>query len=369
MERRGLAPRPRAFDLGDPRTPMAWQHRNFNFQQEHQQLQQAQAQHYYVDRYMGGIGMSPTEMLHPSDSCDEPMMEELYHHHLQQQHQQQQQQQQHAAAMAAAAAAAGLPMGLLGGPHPHAHTHTLSGRGGGGGGGAMAASAVVAAGGMLRSPRSPRGPRSRSRSAGRSHPGGPHAHPAHRALSTSSNSSATSDSTALDSDSQLRADAGLPPTDLHQLPVRAPTLGTLRSVQSTLSTWDGEPCPVHHMQMPMGLLLPPPPAQLYPVMAVPLPAPPPPPPPPPLPPPPPPPVLLPPMLRPRPLVLAAEAAGRPEPLPVRDPKTSVSPLPPKDGAGPPQVHCCKGNIIVLWVVLGIICVGILLAVILRFVTV
>jgi len=36
MDRRPAgAPRPRPLDHGDPRTPMAWQHRNMNYQQQH----------------------------------------------------------------------------------------------------------------------------------------------------------------------------------------------------------------------------------------------------------------------------------------------------------------------------------------------
>ena len=36
MERRlSETPRPRPLDHGDPRTPMAWQYRNINYQQHH----------------------------------------------------------------------------------------------------------------------------------------------------------------------------------------------------------------------------------------------------------------------------------------------------------------------------------------------
>jgi hypothetical protein len=74
------------------------------------------------------------------------------------------------------------------------------------------------------------------------------------------------------------------------------------------------------------------------------------------------------MLRPRPLVLPADNPAPPEPLPVRDPKSSVSPLPPKEREQT-SIHCCKGHIIVLWIILSIIFVGVLLGVILRFVVV
>ncbi|XP_066995357.1 cleavage and polyadenylation specificity factor subunit 7 isoform X2 [Anabrus simplex] len=158
--------------------------------------------------------------------------------------------------------------------------------------------------------------------------------PRPRRTSPSSNTSATSASTGLDSDSQAKCEVSLP----------------LCTRPGSRTTWDGEPCPVHHMAMPVGLLLPPPPP-LYPLVAM---------------PPQPPPVLLPPMLRPRPLVMAADVPAPPEPLPVRDPKVSVSPLPPKDAAVRP--HCCKGNIVVFWIILAIIFVGIVLGVILRFVT-
>ncbi|KAJ9577978.1 hypothetical protein L9F63_025158, partial [Diploptera punctata] len=100
----------------------------------------------------------------------------------------------------------------------------------------------------------------------------------HRPRSPSTESSGDSPSTGEpDTDSQLKYNA----TESFQPDVIA---GTLRSGQSMLSTWDGEPCPVHHMAVPVPLLIQsqmPPPHSL---LALP---PPPPPPAPPIPPPPP----------------------------------------------------------------------------------
>ncbi|XP_021914347.1 pollen-specific leucine-rich repeat extensin-like protein 3 isoform X2 [Zootermopsis nevadensis] len=253
MERRQSgAPRPRPLDHGDPRTPMAWQHRNINYQQRN----------FYDERfghaYMGTDGT-------PATTRTDPYAEE------------------------------------------------------------------VAMEGMARNQQYQ--PRSRPRA---------------RPTSSSTETSATSYSTAEpDTDSQMKFNTTLPfQPDL--IPGTRPALGTSRSMQSTLSTWDGEPCPVHHVPAPV--LLPPLPPPQYSLLAL----------------PPPPPMLLPPMLRPRPLVLSAENTAPPEPLPVRDPKSSVSPLPPKERKKT-STHCCKGHIIVLWIVSSIIFVGVLLGVVLRFV--
>lgn len=73
------------------------------------------------------------------------------------------------------------------------------------------------------------------------------------------------------------------------------------------------------------------------------------------------------MLRPRPLVFPAipTTPTPPEPLPVREPKAS---LPPKEVMVPhSKVRCCRGGCIVLWIILGLILVGALLATALRFV--
>lgn len=178
--------------------------------------------------------------------------------------------------------------------------------------------------------------------------------------------------------------------------------GTLRSTRSVpalaLATWDGEPCPVHghgpfypphHGGQP-----PPTPQQglsatqasmrrfgsmfdvrpgFYPplerkslhgsvsVLNVP-----PPPAGPPLAmgPPPflPPPHLMPPMMRPRPYVFPAE------PLPTRDPFRSKTPVlqPPKmeqDYYSVDQV-CCKGHLVVLWIILAVVTIGVILGIIL-----
>lgn len=133
-------------------------------------------------------------------------------------------------------------------------------------------------------------------------------------------------------------------------------LGTLRSMNSMGPVWDRDPCPVHHVAMgmitptpfPMERLPPPPPMTPIsfggPIT--------------------PPPILLPPMLRPRPLVVPADTPAPPEPLPVREPKIAVPDftLEPK-----PKRYCCKGNIVILWIILSVVCFGILLCVALSFI--
>lgn len=178
--------------------------------------------------------------------------------------------------------------------------------------------------------------------------------------------------------------------------------GTLRSTRSVpalaLATWDGEPCPVHghgHFYPPHHGGQPPATPQqglpatqasmrrfgsmfdvrpgFYPplerkslhgsvsVLNVPPPGG-----PPPLPmgPPPflPPPHLMPPMMRPRPYVFPAE------PLPTRDPFRSKTPVlqPPKmeqDYYSVDQV-CCKGHLVVLWIILAVVTIGVILGIIL-----
>lgn len=181
--------------------------------------------------------------------------------------------------------------------------------------------------------------------------------------------------------------------------------GTLRSTRSVpalaLATWDGEPCPVHghgpHFYPPCpppggtlrrygsmfdmrspyyapSAVVPPPHAVLLhpphqptlerksfhgsvPVLAphsYPMP-----PPPTPIPP-----QFLPPMMRPRPMVFPAGA----EPLPVRDPYKFRAPPPgysskSEDSYSVDQV-CCKGHLIVLWIILGVVTVGVILGIIL-----
>jgi len=85
---------------------------------------------------------------------------------------------------------------------------------------------------------------------------------------------------------------------------------------------------------------------------------------------PPPSILLPPMLRPRPLVIPA-APTPPllaEPLPVRDPSKNASPLPPKD-AGPTggaESCCCRGAGVVSAIISGVVLAGVLLVTAARF---
>ena len=198
----------------------------------------------------------------------------------------------------------------------------------------------------------------------------------------------------------------------------------------TLATWDGEPCPVHggppplyppmlppgppmlpppsgpmtmphpggHMTLPhpgmnrrsnsiydMRMMMPPPPAPIYGTL--------------PARPPPSiagdrrsvagslmapslikgstgiPPQLLPPMARPRPIVVSED--GVTEPLPVRAPIDKHSSLPPDVAAKVAaestgsidlkQRICCRGAPCVAWVILAVICIGILLTVMLRFI--
>lgn len=149
---------------------------------------------------------------------------------------------------------------------------------------------------------------------------------------------------------------------------------------ASLSTWDGEPCPVHYGPlpsppglppgmppgMPLGMPpgMPPPPLMMPPgyaigvptmMLAAPVP--------------PPPAILLPPMMRPRPLVFPAAPTTPtpPEPLPVREPKSAFASLPPKEAVAPRRKICCRGGCIVLWIIVGLILVGALLATALRFV--
>jgi len=49
MDRRPTAvSRPRPLDHGDPRTPMAWQHRNINYQQQHVYNEQLRLSTYHL---------------------------------------------------------------------------------------------------------------------------------------------------------------------------------------------------------------------------------------------------------------------------------------------------------------------------------
>lgn len=59
--------------------------------------------------------------------------------------------------------------------------------------------------------------------------------------------------------------------------------------------------------------------------------------------------------------------GGPAHLPMRDFKER-SPLPPKDDKGHrgDALDCCSGHFVVVWIILGIITFGILLAIVLRF---
>ncbi|UYV67478.1 hypothetical protein LAZ67_5000837 [Cordylochernes scorpioides] len=146
--------------------------------------------------------------------------------------------------------------------------------------------------------------------------------------------------------------------------------GTLRSSRSVpalaMATWDGEPCPVHGGRGPpsprhhcgsvmdfmpphrtlkpyhhgsLPLLAPPPPPSMTPY---------------------PPPHLLPPFFRPRPYVIPAAF----EPLPVRDPFKARTPLPHHHYAHSYKGYeeeddslCCKGHLIVLWIILGVVTCG------------
>ncbi|XP_066980801.1 MAGE-like protein 2 isoform X1 [Macrobrachium rosenbergii] len=87
--------------------------------------------------------------------------------------------------------------------------------------------------------------------------------------------------------------------------------------------------------------------------------------------------LLPPMARPRPLVLGEK--GTPEPLPVRNGDKNGS-LPPglsmkaassvghsEEDEKKSDGICCRGGACVAWVILAVVCLGILLAVMLRFI--
>lgn len=144
------------------------------------------------------------------------------------------------------------------------------------------------------------------------------------------------------------------------------------------STWDGEPCPVHHLHAINAIMAPPPPPPAAMILS----------PmttmsrrgtpsyPPSLPAPPPPTdkgimMLLPPMMRPRPLVLPAENASHPEPLPVRDPKSihTISSTNRKDSVSLKDIdaNACEGHTIVLWFIITIITIGVILAAVLRFV--
>ncbi|XP_059468334.1 uncharacterized protein LOC132192399 [Neocloeon triangulifer] len=145
-----------------------------------------------------------------------------------------------------------------------------------------------------------------------------------------------------------------------------------------VGTWDGEPCPVHHLQMlqvPPSLPIPQhlsvqgiPPAMLPPSIAATLPR--------------RPPayeknmlMLLPPMLQPRPLVVPA-SEGPLEPLPVRDPKGIHHTLPRKEGSAASEKSVmantgknnnCQGHTVVLWFIITVITIGVLLGAVLRFV--
>ena len=79
------------------------------------------------------------------------------------------------------------------------------------------------------------------------------------------------------------------------------------------------------------------------------------------------------MQRGRPLVVNGKN-GQPEPLPVRDAPPLPPKIPPSDVASKTTSKsssakpfsynaCCKGNVVVLWVILGIIGLGIVMAVV------
>lgn len=70
----------------------------------------------------------------------------------------------------------------------------------------------------------------------------------------------------------------------------------------------------------------------------------------------------PPLMRPRPLVVPAAA----EPLPVRDPFRRPPGYPPSKMAEDPDYDqvCCKGHLIVLWIILGVVTVGVILGIVL-----
>ena len=164
---------------------------------------------------------------------------------------------------------------------------------------------------------------------------------------------------------------GLPRSMLDVLPHH----GASPAAAASLSPWDGEACAVHYGPLPPHHGLPPglppgmpPPIMLPPSYAIGLPhgmpammlA---------APGPPPPAILLPPMMRPRPLVFPAAPTTPtpPEPLPVREPKSTLASLPPKEVLAPRRKICCRGGCIVLWIIVGLILVGALLATALRFV--
>ncbi|XP_046985219.1 RNA-binding protein 12-like [Schistocerca americana] len=117
-----------------------------------------------------------------------------------------------------------------------------------------------------------------------------------------------------------------------------------------MATWDGEPCPVHHC---LGVMSPLPIAMPVPV-PVPLP---------------PPAVLVPAPHGPHPLMLqAASPAPSPAPLlplPVREHLPAVQLAPTNKAAV--NSHKCAGKAIVLWIVFAVVVVGIILAIILKFV--
>lgn len=79
--------------------------------------------------------------------------------------------------------------------------------------------------------------------------------------------------------------------------------------------------------------------------------------------------MMPPMMRPRPFVFPA--AGAPEPLPVRDPYKMRTP-PASGYAGSKAADdaysvdqvCCKGHLIVLWIILAVVTVGVVLGIVL-----
>lgn len=79
------------------------------------------------------------------------------------------------------------------------------------------------------------------------------------------------------------------------------------------------------------------------------------------------PYMMPPMMRPRPFVFPAG-----EPLPVRDPYKMRTP-PASGYAGSTKVAddaygvdqvCCKGHLIVLWIILAVVTVGVVLGIVL-----
>ncbi|XP_065349063.1 uncharacterized protein LOC135945358 [Cloeon dipterum] len=185
----------------------------------------------------------------------------------------------------------------------------------------------------------------------------------------------SSSTTATSSSSAATSKASRPPP-----PQPQPAAAVQHQQHGLGATWDGEPCPVHHpvmflppvatmasmqmpaatmnsMQMPVATMAPMhmpaatlprrPPAYDNSVV-----------------------MLMPPMLRPRPLVMpAASDAGPPEPLPMRDPKQT---LPRKEGSAASEKPLskssdCRGHSVVLWFIISIITIGVLLGAVLRFV--